>query len=99
MCGGECLSEEYTDKGCQNWDPGPLSPAPCVSGSAVLQMIHTHKIAKSLGLKLQMGSLYDETNPKLIEELRVVTNDWQGATLIGGDFNLVRCQEEKTIVT
>jgi hypothetical protein len=97
MCGGECLSKEYTDKGCQNWDLGPLSPAPCVSGSAILQIIHARKIAKSPGLKLQMGSLYDETKPKLIEDLGVVTSDWQGPTLIGGDFNLVRCQEEKQL--
>jgi hypothetical protein len=37
------------------------------------------------------GSPYDETKHEFIEELHVVTSEWQGPTLIDGDFNLVRC--------
>jgi hypothetical protein len=44
------------------------------------------------------GFPYDETKNEFIEELHVVMNEWQGPTLIGGDFNVVRCQEEKVMV-
>jgi hypothetical protein len=43
-------------------------------------------------------SPYEETKIDFITELHKVCGDWLGPTLIGGDFNLVRCQEEKSNV-
>jgi endonuclease/exonuclease/phosphatase family metal-dependent hydrolase len=42
------------------------------------------------------GSPYDETKIEFLTELHRVCGDWLGPTLIGGDFNLVRCHEEKS---
>jgi hypothetical protein len=42
------------------------------------------------------GSPYDETKIEFLTELHRVCSDWLGLTLIGGDFNLVRCHEEKS---
>jgi hypothetical protein len=41
------------------------------------------------------GSPYDETKLEFIDELHFVMGLWDGPTLIGGDFNLVRSQKEK----
>jgi hypothetical protein len=40
-------------------------------------------------------SPYEEFKVDFLEELEVVMTRWQGPTLIGGDFNLVRNQREK----
>jgi exonuclease III len=42
------------------------------------------------------GSPYEETKIDFITELHKVCGDCLGPTLIGGDLNLVRCQEEKS---
>jgi hypothetical protein len=41
------------------------------------------------------GSPYEESKLTFINELDEVLGSWQGATLMGGDFNLVRSQNEK----
>jgi exonuclease III len=41
------------------------------------------------------GSPYEETKLEFIEELDMVMAKWNGPTLVGGDFNLVRSQKEK----
>ena len=41
------------------------------------------------------GSAYKEGKQEFIDELHEVMNDWDGPTLIGGDFNLVRHISEK----
>jgi hypothetical protein len=42
------------------------------------------------------GFPYEETKPNFIAELHGICGEWQGPTLIGGEFNLVRCQVEKS---
>jgi hypothetical protein len=42
------------------------------------------------------GSPYEESKIEFIEELDSVMGGWQGPTLLGGDFNLVRSQREKS---
>jgi hypothetical protein len=34
------------------------------------------------------GSPYDEFKQHFIRELRMVMGEWQGPTMVGGDFNL-----------
>jgi hypothetical protein len=41
------------------------------------------------------GSPYEETKLEFIDELHLVMGNWEGPTLVGGDFNLVRTQKEK----
>jgi hypothetical protein len=42
------------------------------------------------------GSAYDEHKMEFLEELHSVIGLWQGATLLGGDFNMVRSQRDKS---
>jgi hypothetical protein len=42
------------------------------------------------------GSSYEEHKLEFLTELELVMNTWQGPTLLGGDFNLVRNQKEKS---
>jgi hypothetical protein len=42
------------------------------------------------------GSPYDEFKQDFIKELHMVMAEWQGPTMVGGDFNLVRYQYEKS---
>jgi hypothetical protein len=42
------------------------------------------------------GSSYEEKKMEFISELHVVMSSWQGPTLVGGDFNLVRNQSDKS---
>jgi exonuclease III len=42
------------------------------------------------------GSPYEEKKIEYITELHSVMSNWDGPTLIGGDFNLVRSQNEKS---
>jgi hypothetical protein len=42
------------------------------------------------------GSPYEETKMEFIDKLHRVMDQWQGPTLVGGDFNLVRNQSEKS---
>jgi endonuclease/exonuclease/phosphatase family metal-dependent hydrolase len=42
------------------------------------------------------GSPYEEGKQAFIDELHLVLASWQGPTLIGGDFNLVRFAYEKS---
>lgn len=42
------------------------------------------------------GSLYDEGKPEFIKELHSLLENWDGPTLIGGDFNLVASVKEKS---
>ena len=42
------------------------------------------------------GSPYEDTKVEFINELHLVMGGWQGPTLIGEDFNLVRSQREKS---
>jgi hypothetical protein len=41
------------------------------------------------------GSAYDEHKLDFLNELHLVMGMWQGPTLVGGDFNLIRSQKEK----
>jgi hypothetical protein len=41
-------------------------------------------------------SPYEETKVEFVEELHRVMSMWVGPTLVGGDFNLVRNQNEKS---
>jgi hypothetical protein len=38
----------------------------------------------------------EETKNEFINELHMMMEGWQGPTLVGGDFNLVRNQKEKS---
>jgi hypothetical protein len=42
------------------------------------------------------GSPYEELKVEFIEELHLIMSMWSGPTLLGGDFNLVRNQKEKS---
>jgi hypothetical protein len=42
------------------------------------------------------GSPYEETKVEFIDELHLIMGLWGGPTLLGGDFNLVRSQKEKS---
>jgi hypothetical protein len=42
------------------------------------------------------GSPYEESNLDFLAELDGALANWQGPTLVGGDFNLVRNQQEKS---
>jgi endonuclease/exonuclease/phosphatase (EEP) superfamily protein YafD len=42
------------------------------------------------------GSPYEESKVEYITELHLVMSHWNGPTLIGGDFNLVRTQSDKS---
>jgi hypothetical protein len=42
------------------------------------------------------GSPYEEGKLEFLAELHEVMASWSGPTLIGGDFNLVRFQKEKS---
>jgi hypothetical protein len=42
------------------------------------------------------GLAYDDHKVDFLTELEMVMNTWQGPTLVGGDFNLVRTQNEKS---
>jgi hypothetical protein len=42
------------------------------------------------------GSPCEESKLKFLEELDGILANWQGPTLIGEDFNLVRNQQEKS---
>jgi hypothetical protein len=41
------------------------------------------------------GSPYEESKLEFIKELEMIMGNWQGPTLVGSDFNLVRNQKEK----
>lgn len=41
------------------------------------------------------GSPYEEGKQKFIDELHATMEKWSGPTLVGGDFNIVRLQNEK----
>jgi hypothetical protein len=41
-------------------------------------------------------SPYDESKMEFISELHTIMGAWEGLTLLGGDFNLVRTQKEKS---
>ena len=41
------------------------------------------------------GSPYDDHKHEFLEELHCLLGDWDGPTLIGGDFNLIRSTSEK----
>lgn len=42
------------------------------------------------------GSAYEEGKQEFIDELHSLLNNWDGPTLIGGDFNLVASAKEKS---
>jgi hypothetical protein len=42
------------------------------------------------------GSPYEETKTEFIDELHLVMDQWQGPTLVGSGFFLVRNQSEKS---
>jgi hypothetical protein len=42
------------------------------------------------------GAPYEDKKIEFLEELELVMDKWQGPTMIGGDFNLVRNSEEKS---
>jgi hypothetical protein len=62
------------------------------SASAVLK---NHRDNFVWRLIVVYGSHYDNSKLGFISELDTSMGDWQGPTLIGGDFNLVRSQKEK----
>lgn len=42
------------------------------------------------------GPAYDDLKQDFLDELENVMGSWNGATLIGGDFNLVRFSSDKS---
>jgi hypothetical protein len=49
-------------------------------------------------LAVVYGSPYEESKVEFIYELHLIMGLWGGPTLLGGDFNLVRSQKEKSDV-
>jgi exonuclease III len=45
------------------------------------------------------GSAYDEHKQEFLEELHSIMGDWDGPTLLGGDFNLIIMLLRRTMVT
>jgi hypothetical protein len=43
------------------------------------------------------GTPYEETKMEFIDELHIIMTDWDGPTLLGGDFNIVISQLEKVM--
>jgi endonuclease/exonuclease/phosphatase (EEP) superfamily protein YafD len=43
------------------------------------------------------GTPYEETKMEFIDELHIIMTDWDGPTLLGGDFNIVRSQLKKVM--
>jgi hypothetical protein len=41
------------------------------------------------------GTPYEEFKEDFVKELHEVMTVWQGPTMLGGDFNLVRSQKEE----
>jgi hypothetical protein len=58
-------------------------------------IVKTHSDKFIWRLIMVYGSPYDETKLEFVNELHMVMGLWQGPTLVGGDFNLVRYQKEK----
>ena len=42
------------------------------------------------------GSPYEEGKQAFLDELHYVLSKWQGPTIVGGDFNLVRFSSDKS---
>ena len=42
------------------------------------------------------GSSYEDRKQEFISELHELFTNWDGPTMVGGDFNLVRSQEDKS---
>jgi hypothetical protein len=59
-------------------------------------MILEKKSDFSWKLIIVYGSPYEEGKQAFIDELHNVMASWQGPTLIGGDFNLVRFSTDKS---
>jgi len=41
------------------------------------------------------GSAYEEGKQEFINELHEILSEWDGPTLVGGDFNLIRTVSDK----
>lgn len=42
------------------------------------------------------GPTYDDQKQAFLDELEAIMSTWQGPTLVGGDFNLVRFVSDKS---
>ena len=47
------------------------------------------------GLITVYGSAYEEGKQEFINELHEILSEWDGPTLVGGDFNLIRTVSDK----
>jgi hypothetical protein len=59
-------------------------------------MLLDKKSSFSWKLVMVYGSPYEEGKQAFIDELHSVMAGWQGPTLIGGDFNLIRFTSDKS---
>jgi hypothetical protein len=44
------------------------------------------------------GSSYEEVKLDFLEELHLIMTNWQGPTLVGGDFNLVQNRKIRVMI-
>jgi hypothetical protein len=61
----------------------------------VVLIVRNNSDRFTMRLIVVYGSPYEETKLEFIDELHLIMGNWEGATLVGGDFNLVRTQKEK----
>jgi hypothetical protein len=61
----------------------------------VVLIVRNNSDKFTMRLIVVYGTPYEETKLEFIDELPLVMENWEGATLVGGDFNLVRTQKEK----
>ena len=70
--------------GCQNFK---------FCSTAVVRNVVDKKVWR---LGVVYGSPYEEGKQEFIDELNTISDNWDGPMIIGGDFNLVRNQKEKS---
>lgn len=59
-------------------------------------MIQEKKTGFNWKLIVVYGSPYEEGKQSFLDELHAAMSGWQGPTLTGGDFNLVRFTQDKS---
>jgi hypothetical protein len=72
-----------------------------VSGVSILKysvscILQDKKTGFNWRLVIIYGSPYEEGKVEFIDELHLVLSNWQGPTLVGGDFNLSRFSSHKS---
>jgi hypothetical protein len=97
------ISDSFLQAVCKdmNWKS---VPAQGTAGGILVGVKHSfvdivrcdqHQFCLSL-VVVVYGSPYDEFKQDFIKELHMVMGEWQGPTMVGGAFNLVRYQSEKS---